>query len=566
MKKYAILLTSIVVMMFALTACDNNDDTAASPTEQPYEAADGANEASQQDGNQRQADTSFTDFTDINDFWAHFHQAVISQDFETLAAMTNFPLRSMGMRYTDPVIYIGLNEFESAFAAFLAEERLITHISEDGEITDFIRTNYEFIAQHEYLTFLGFDEHGALHVNDRQDSGVIDGDWARAYDKIFEIVDGVWRLTGFFSLDMAEPNVYASNPFAAALLEYFDDGADMSAFEATDSTMAFMVTVDGSPGVIAIRYAEPYLHLPEARVFVFTGLEVIYKDIGIVAGFPFSIGITPDGRPVKVTGDAGDLSYTLFGGATCLETHNDVIVYTFTLYAELVDFQNYAHNHYQFRGGFEDGIADGRESISEDEFNEIRQRYGLDNFRVWFEVEDETERILAMTFTGGGIVYPDINLSNVVAAQDTDFTYNHADFAIHIASARDDLLAAFGYLHEFDFYEGYDFYQRHGREEGDSIVIWADVPLSSVWVMTISPDFHADGVIYELDSTHFMAESLLPGQALVIRNYMGLGSFPWSGITFFAEGSYRQHYFAKMHNHTDSPNFFAIWPVEVRID
>jgi len=164
MKKYAILLTFVVVMLLSLTACDDNG------------------------------------FTDINDFWAHYRQAVISQDFEALAAMTNFPLRSYGMRYTDPIVYINEDEFESAFTQFLAQELFLIYICEDGEFTDIILTNYEFIVRNEVLVFLGHDERAALHVNDRQLSGSIEGDWARGYDDIFEVVDGVWKLTAFFSL------------------------------------------------------------------------------------------------------------------------------------------------------------------------------------------------------------------------------------------------------------------------------------------------------------------------------------------------------------------------------
>jgi len=183
----------------------------------------------------------------------------------------------------------------------------------------------------------------------------------------------------------------AENPFATALLEYFADSAPMP-YDVNPSTMAFMVNIDGASGVVAIRHPEPFF--PEARLFVFTGLEVIYKDIGSVSGFPSSIGITQDGRPVKVSGDAGDLSYTLFGAATCLETHNDVIIYTLTLYAELVDFQNMVHNHYQFQGGFNEGIISGRTAISKEEFNELRTIHGLENLRIWFQIEDETEQIL----------------------------------------------------------------------------------------------------------------------------------------------------------------------------
>jgi len=193
MKKYALLIIFVAIMLLGIVACGNDDDTTRALISLQQATADIA--PVQDDGNQQQDEINFTD---INDLWAYYHQAVMNQDFGALKAIVNFPLRSYGMRYTDPVTYISESEFERAFTSFLAQEHYWIHISDDGEITDIVRTNYDFIVQNENLAFLGHDERGALRVNERQETGSLDGDWARAYDEIFEVVNGVWRLTAFF--------------------------------------------------------------------------------------------------------------------------------------------------------------------------------------------------------------------------------------------------------------------------------------------------------------------------------------------------------------------------------
>jgi len=171
----------------------------------------------------------------------------------------------------------------------------------------------------------------------------------------------------------------------AATLENFNANAE-------GETRAFMVDIDGSPSVVAIKFVDTFF--AEATLFVFTGSEVIYNTIGSIEGFPFSIGITPEGRLVKVTGDGGNWSYTPFGGATDLASQTDVIIYLFTIYGELADSEN--NNYYRFPGGWLEGLEGGRYSITEEEFNAIRTRYGLDNIRFWRDIEDETPQILAM--------------------------------------------------------------------------------------------------------------------------------------------------------------------------
>jgi len=200
-------------------------------------------------------------------------------------------------------------------------------------------------------------------------------------------------------------------------------------------------------------------------------------------------------------------------------------------------------------------------SVYDDDFDyfwtvsrsEVAAMFGVGDWGELLESKDYVEDLLNVE-----VLFPPA-ISVDIEMQDAYFTYHHEGFAINIAPARDDLLAAFGHLYEFDFYES------HGTEQGDSLVIWASEPLSDVWITTFHPNFEAEEFIYVLNGTHFITDSLFLGQAVVIRNYMGHGSFPWSGITFFTNTSDRQYYFAKMHNHTDTPNRFAIWPIDIKV-
>jgi len=161
---------------------------------------------------------------------------------------------------------------------------------------------------------------------------------------------------------------------------------------AEGDTRAFAPNVGDNPSVIAIEFVDTFF--AEATLFMFTGHEVLRKEIGSIEGFPFSIGVTADGGRslVKVTGDGGNSSYTMFGVATNPATRADEIIYLFTIYAERAD--DSSTNYYRFDGGWLEGIEGGRNLITEDEFNTIRAGLG-DSIISWRDLPDETESILA---------------------------------------------------------------------------------------------------------------------------------------------------------------------------
>jgi len=196
--------------------------------------------------------------------------------------------------------------------------------------------------------------------------------------------DGAVHIYEAQAADAHHP--HDTNPFAEALLQYFAGTA-----LAEGNTKAFLANITGSnrPGVVATReFAE---HFSEARIFYFIDGQVIYKDIPHINGFPYSLAVNAHGRLVMPAGDGGHNTWGLFGVAGSGGTY--FLVYDFTIYRAMVDHEN-ADHYFSLRGrdeGFEDG---GFEFITEEEFSDIFQRYGLDNLILWWELEDETEQIL----------------------------------------------------------------------------------------------------------------------------------------------------------------------------
>ncbi|MCL2360927.1 MAG: leucine-rich repeat domain-containing protein [Defluviitaleaceae bacterium] len=196
--KLAVLISAFILLGAILAACtvgagsgNQNEeyDTVESQSPEAYSSYDSASEQNAVQLN----------FSDINEFWTYYRQAVITNNFETLAMLTVFPFRSYGFVYPNPVILIGRDDFEGVFRAYLAEESYVAHPEEDGTFTFSLRTNFDFILENEFLVFRSVDELAILPLNEVNNSGSIENGIARARDEIFEIVDGYWRLTAYFS-------------------------------------------------------------------------------------------------------------------------------------------------------------------------------------------------------------------------------------------------------------------------------------------------------------------------------------------------------------------------------
>jgi len=117
-------------------------------------------------------------------------------------------------------------------------------------------------------------------------------------------------------------------------------------------------------------------------------------------------------------------------------------------------------------------------------------------------------------------------------------------FEINISLASDVLLGSFSRLHEVDYTILREANAGGAVESfnGNRLVIWADVPLYDVALISIVDDF-ADGELTFAPTGSFgHIEEILPGQAFVINAYVGGGTLPTSGISF-ATANGQRHYF-----------------------
>ena len=173
------------------------------------------------------------------------------------------------------------------------------------------------------------------------------------------------------------------HPLAIALQNFI--------LNAEGETQAHIPNIDGYLSVLAIEIVDGFA---EATLFVYTGHEVISKDIGSIEGFPFSVGFAADGwgSLVKMTGDGGNRSYTMFAVSTNPTTSQDEIIYLFTIYAIRAD--DGSINYSRYDGGWQDGIEGGSYPITEDDFYAIRSSMG-DSIASWRDTSDSSDFILS---------------------------------------------------------------------------------------------------------------------------------------------------------------------------
>ncbi|MCL2398361.1 MAG: hypothetical protein FWC91_01290 [Defluviitaleaceae bacterium] len=118
------------------------------------------------------------------------------------------------------------------------------------------------------------------------------------------------------------------------------------------------------------------------------------------------------------------------------------------------------------------------------------------------------------------------------------------EFEIQINFANDDFLRTFDHIHELDYSvvrtarDG----SADGLTGGDNLMIWANQPITDFAVLLIVNDIIDEELIFiPLDSFGTLSE-LNPNEAFVINNYWGLGTLPWSGITFTEESGIKRYF------------------------
>jgi len=139
---------------------------------------------------------------------------------------------------------------------------------------------------------------------------------------------------------------------------------------------------------------------------------------------------------------------------------------------------------------------------------------------------------------------------------DNIFTTSIGHIAFHIAPADNPILDFFP-QQRID-YNGLRAVREgeNPQHHGDSLAIWSSDYMFEVELINFTEDL-TDGLSFVPVSSFGFIDVVAPGQALVIYNYVGVGTMPWSGITFLLDTGERIHFWMQ-HDQSDSPNAFQL--------
>ncbi|MCL2364584.1 MAG: hypothetical protein FWC71_07980 [Defluviitaleaceae bacterium] len=130
---------------------------------------------------------------------------------------------------------------------------------------------------------------------------------------------------------------------------------------------------------------------------------------------------------------------------------------------------------------------------------------------------------------------------------------------LFIATAFDSLLGSLTAVFEVDYN------RLHGWEPepwGGSLVIWATGPLFQLELISLTTDMLGEELIYIPTGSYGRIDVLQPGEGFVINNYIGMGTLPWSGITFLDEQGTRHHFFMQPDNSDSLNRYFIMFFVD----
>jgi len=397
MRKYIIGLTLAIAMLFALTACGGGNDTTTVQTEPEYE---------------------YNNHSETVTVRFYYHSTEIDPNIYALpeAFLYNsveIPvenLREEFMRLMYEHIGVRIQDYwlEGSKLYIDLHEDAIGFFDHHGTTGGTINTT---VFEKTILSLPGTITSFEVLVNGQR--GVHGNHFNFGHIAIVENGEVVDRE--FFDLPDIENSAASQgsgipantyHPFAAALLEYFAGGMSQEDMHAREEltqaswmgpiTKAILVDIDdaGTPGMLALRLISPDGHpVPMLRLFALYNGEVSYVDVGDI--YATDMYVTVDGRVIEAMYHWGSCSYTLFG------VENGRLVRTFGIHVMLNEDIDDLESEYSY---FTGGLWENAQSITREEFEDIRIRHGLDNLIPW-DVEpdiglrhDETELILAMTF------------------------------------------------------------------------------------------------------------------------------------------------------------------------
>ncbi|MCL2565139.1 MAG: hypothetical protein FWE24_04935 [Defluviitaleaceae bacterium] len=399
MRKYIVGLTLAIATLFAFTACGRDSDTAA-PTTEPEPTHETATQESSEVLNQSSDEWIIMTAKLNNGISISIPGTWLS--YEHIPSPGGEPFRGLTISSSEVYPLIEINIFESPISNPLMIVEGFSYSEQfqfdDGFVGYMLENNEALIWLHSGDERFGILQIDLWHNGNR-------GIFTDNEDLILRIVRSLRNDYIASTTEIAEPS-HTSNPFAAALFEYFAGGMSQEDMHAREEliqaswmgpiTKAVLVNIDnaGTPGMLAFRLIAPDGHpVPMLRLFALYNGEVSYVDVGGI--YATDMYVTIDGRVVEAMHHWGSSAYTLFG------IEGGRLIRTFGIHVMLNDDIDDLESEYSYLTG---GLWENAQNITREEFEDIRIMHGLDNLIPW-NVEpdiglryDETEAILAMIF------------------------------------------------------------------------------------------------------------------------------------------------------------------------
>jgi hypothetical protein len=115
-----------------------------------------------------------------------------------------------------------------------------------------------------------------------------------------------------------------------------------------------------------------------------------------------------------------------------------------------------------------------------------------------------------------------------------------------IGIANEERLRRFDTIHEMDYAlvraaRG-ESQQQIEEWSGGKFVIWSTATMRDISLISLEHDFTETEIVFIPANTYATLAELLPGDALVVTSYMGVGTLPLSGISYTCENNTRRYF------------------------
>lgn len=165
--------------------------------------------------------------------------------------------------------------------------------------------------------------------------------------------------------------------------------------------------------------------------------------------------------------------------------------------------------------------------------------------------ETPVQVIIPEVIVGGETILSDVDTDDLSYLRTPDAAYATYDdeteqesFMIHIDLMRNVDLE-FNTLYEVNYNNVFEEIRNFRFDgEGVELIIWANQPIYNLSLIAIGNDFVDDELRFFATDTIFTVDKLdsASATAFVINSYYGIGTMPWSGITFEDEDGIRKYF------------------------